>query len=174
MLPFAAAAAWGSAFRVQKLIDNGCHLGENEFDDGASFRKECSSRALAWAAEIGYGKVVMQLLHNGADPDAEGGNELGQTKPPDEGHLRIVELLLDKGAEPNTGDEKYNATPFLTAIRLGHLEIVKFLFDNGAEPNVEGGLCPGEKALLVTIKEGHQEIAKLLLEKGAYPNSKDR
>lgn len=116
----------------------------------------------------------MQLLPNGADPDADGDNELSQTKPLDESHLHIVELLLDKGADPNTGDEKYHATPFLTAIRLGHLEIVKFLLDNSAEPNVEGGPCPGEKALLDAIKEGHQEIAKLLLEKGAYPNSKDR
>ncbi|RYP60125.1 hypothetical protein DL771_010613 [Monosporascus sp. 5C6A] len=48
------------------------------------------------------------------------------------GHMEIVQLLLDKGAELDSKDETYGRTPFSWAAANGHMEIVQLLLDKGA------------------------------------------
>jgi ankyrin repeat protein len=45
----------------------------------------------------------------------------------------VVKLLLEKGAELETKDNKYGQTPLSYATRWGHEAVVKLLLEKGAE-----------------------------------------
>jgi hypothetical protein len=51
------------------------------------------------------------------------------------GHLEIVQLLLEFGADINKGRIDTGATPLYGASIRGHLEVVKLLIENGADIN---------------------------------------
>lgn len=55
------------------------------------------------------------------------------------GHLEIVQLLLDRGANPNLPEEGIapDGHALHTAVVRGHIEIVRLLLKHGAHPNVE-------------------------------------
>lgn len=72
-----------------------------------------------------------------------------------EGHTKIVNLLLEKGAIVEIGC-------LIVAIQLGHTELVQILLEHGANLHFDNG-----KPLLEACERGHTNIVKLLLEKGA-------
>ena len=80
-----------------------------------------------------------------------------------EGHLEMVKLLVENGAD------------YTNALRLasreGHLEIVKLLIENGANINAKDN--DGETALMGASYNGHLEVVKYLIENGADVNIKD-
>jgi hypothetical protein len=49
----------------------------------------------------------------------------------DRGHLEIVQMLLDHGADPNAKDTFYQATPIWSAADQGHVDVVRLLFARG-------------------------------------------
>lgn len=55
------------------------------------------------------------------------------------GHLEIVRLLLERGADPNLPEEGIapQGHALHSAVVRGHLEIVRLLLEHGAHPNVE-------------------------------------
>jgi ankyrin repeat protein len=55
------------------------------------------------------------------------------------GHIEIVKLLLEHGADPNLPEEHIapRGHALHSAVVNGHIEIVKLLLDHGAYPNVE-------------------------------------
>ena len=55
------------------------------------------------------------------------------------GHLEIVKLLLESGADPNLPEEHIapRGHALHSAVCKGHIEIVKLLLEHGAYPNVE-------------------------------------
>jgi ankyrin repeat protein len=55
------------------------------------------------------------------------------------GHLEIVKLLLEQGADPNLPEEHIapRGHALHSAVCNGHIEIVKLLLEHGAYPNVE-------------------------------------
>jgi ankyrin repeat protein len=55
------------------------------------------------------------------------------------GHLEIVRLLLERGANPNLPEEGIapDGHALHSAVVRGHIEIVRLLLDHGAHPNVE-------------------------------------
>src|SRR5262249_1349263 len=55
------------------------------------------------------------------------------------GHIEIVKLLLENGADPNLPEEHIapRGHALHSAVCNGHLEIVKLLLEHGAYPNVE-------------------------------------
>jgi uncharacterized protein len=55
------------------------------------------------------------------------------------GHLEIVKLLLEHGADPNLPEEHIapRGRALHSAVCNGHIEIVKLLLEHGAYPNVE-------------------------------------
>ena len=59
------------------------------------------------------------------------------------GHLEIVKLLTDHGAQVNVRAENGD-TPLHDASENGHLSVVKFLLERGADPKIENvsGLTP--------------------------------
>ncbi|KEY72966.1 hypothetical protein S7711_10190 [Stachybotrys chartarum IBT 7711] len=84
------------------------------------------------------------------------------------GRDKIVELLLDKGANVNAEGGKYGNALY-AASSEGHDKIVELLLDKGANVNAEGGKYGN--ALYAASSEGHDKIVELLLDKGANVNA---
>jgi len=77
-----------------------------------------------------------------------------------ENGLKIMKMLLDRGANPNAQGGKYG-TALQCAAKHGHLKNVKFLLDAGADPTIEGGRYESPlKAAMA--KKKHYHIANFL------------
>ncbi|KAI7759595.1 hypothetical protein LZL87_013996 [Fusarium oxysporum] len=87
------------------------------------------------------------------------------------GHRVLVKLLLEKGADVESKDDKYGRTPLSWASRNGHVAVVKLLLEKGAD--VESKDEDRGTPLSCAVENGHEAIVKLLLEKGADVESKD-
>ncbi|KAK5106681.1 hypothetical protein LTS08_000802 [Lithohypha guttulata] len=83
------------------------------------------------------------------------------------GHLEVVSLLLDHGADIELKGN-HELAALIAAARNGKLECVKLLMSRGANVNVVGGL--GGTALSMAARDGHTEIVKVLLAAGANIN----
>lgn len=86
-----------------------------------------------------------------------------------EGHLEIVEMLLDKGANVNYMNYT-DKTPLITASINGHLDIVQVLLDYGADVNLTRSYDRRYNhrltALSFALERGHLDIVKTLHDKG--------
>ena len=95
------------------------------------------------------------------------------------GSSEVVELLLNKGAKIERGDDYYSTTPLMIASEKGRVATVRLLLDHGADINaLNDQLCT---PLEVTangpnsfteddVLEGRLETARLLLRHGAHVN----
>ena len=83
------------------------------------------------------------------------------------GHLEVVRLLLDWGADVET----LRGTPLCSAAGHGHLEIVRLLLDRGADVHAR------DDAALRSAAQSYSpaalEIARLLLNRGATVDTND-
>jgi len=80
-----------------------------------------------------------------------------------EGHVEVVQLLLQYGADPNATTSAGRATPLMRAAYMGHLEVCRQLIDNkpiAADVSLRD--ADGESALDKATKQGCQEVVKLL------------
>jgi ankyrin repeat protein len=88
------------------------------------------------------------------------------------GHLSIVNLLLDAGANVDApGGNNGGRTALTLAALNGHQEIVQRLLDAGANINIAPHKYAGRTPLQGAAEYGHIKIVKLLLEKGAQINA---
>jgi len=88
------------------------------------------------------------------------------------GHLDVVNLLLDNGADINAvSKNKLVATPLQGSVVMKRLDLGKLLLDRGANvsPRGEEGTSPLHEA----AGSGQIDFAKLLLERGADVNARD-
>ena len=79
------------------------------------------------------------------------------------GHKDVVQLLLDKGADPNKTN--YDGwTPLHGAASRGHTNVVQLLLERGADPikSDNYGHTPQYKAVV----NGHKGVVQCLLDKG--------
>ncbi len=84
------------------------------------------------------------------------------------GHGKIVQMLLEKGADINAqGGEYGNALQ--AASSWGHEKVVQVLLEKGADINAQGGHFGS--ALQAAACSGHEKLVQILLEKGADINS---
>eukprot|EP00182_Erythrolobus_australicus_P005963 CAMPEP_0185834334 /NCGR_PEP_ID=MMETSP1353-20130828/5086_1 /TAXON_ID=1077150 /ORGANISM="Erythrolobus australicus, Strain CCMP3124" /LENGTH=323 /DNA_ID=CAMNT_0028532745 /DNA_START=235 /DNA_END=1206 /DNA_ORIENTATION=+ len=86
------------------------------------------------------------------------------------GGPKVVEKLLDSGADPNATIN--GATPLCEAAATGAIDTVFLLLDRGAEPNKADG--SGKSPLHVAALGGHVETMQMLLQSGADPAVVDK
>ena len=88
----------------------------------------------------------------------------------DKGHLDVMRLLLEHGADPNVRDGSSN-TPLHGVSQRGHVKIARVLLEYGAHPDVRGigDLTP----LRLALQGGHLKVARALLEHNANADTRD-
>jgi uncharacterized protein len=137
-----------------------------------------------------YGDVsaIRHLLANGASL-ATLGEDLGLGAACFHGHWRLVQFLIERGADANYTDPTTGETPLHAALctteRIAHNRVMRVLLADGADPNratkpdVETGgfmrdvrTC-GETPLHRAAAFGDEEAIRLLLEAGARVDAKD-
>jgi hypothetical protein len=117
------------------------------------------------AARKGDAATVKKLLDEGVDVNTKfryGATALFYAC--DHGHLEVVKVLLDKGADMTLKDTFYGFTPLALATgpaqkkKPEHSEIAKLLIQKGA---------PGkEQALSTAVQTGDAALAKVILDSG--------
>lgn len=132
-----------------------------------------SRTALQWAAENGWGKLVLRLLDNGADVNAEAGMDHGRTAlqaAAGGGHIDIVEALIAKGATINArASNRGGRTALQAAAGGGHETVVKMLLEAkvNVEVNAHAADVGGRTALQAAAEGGHETVVKMLLKADA-------
>ncbi|ETS77277.1 hypothetical protein PFICI_11151 [Pestalotiopsis fici W106-1] len=111
--------------------------------------------------------MVRLLVSHGARVDNSRGFKL-LAEASAKGHLDIVKLMVEKGANVERDNEFVAFTPLSSAAKFGHLDIVKFLVEKGADPNCHDYAF--HTPLFLAAEHGHFRIVKFLVEKGADPN----
>lgn len=83
------------------------------------------------------------------------------------GHLEMVRLLLDRGADPNLPEEGIapRGQALYLAAANGHRDVVRLLLEHGADPNVE--VESSGDTLSRVIGNGDRELIELLCSHGA-------
>jgi ankyrin repeat protein len=83
------------------------------------------------------------------------------------GHIEVVKLLIERGADPNLPEEGIapDGHALYSAAANGHFEIVKLLLEHGAHPNVE--VESSADTLSRVIMNGDQKLIELLCAHGA-------
>ncbi|KAL4918424.1 ankyrin repeat-containing domain protein [Aspergillus aurantiobrunneus] len=84
--------------------------------------------------------------------------------------LKVVETLLDAGADINRLHPKHNVTGLQLALHRGHGEMAKFLLERGATANIPARFGVGT-ALQEAIRNDQAEIIDIILEQGVYVNA---
>ncbi len=127
------------------------------------------TNALIMAATLGRADMVKMLLQWGADPNGIGRyKQLPLASACQYGHLDIVNVLLDNGAQLNPKD---GHEPLVMAAMSGRPEIIKVLLDRGANLNFSNS---GYTPLMAAAGTCRSEIVRILLERGASPDVKDK
>ncbi len=114
------------------------------------------------AARKGDAKAVKELLAKGADVNAKfryGATALSYAC--DRGHLEVVKLLVENGADLNVRDTFYGASPLSWAASKGHADLVRYLLDKGADAGKDAALRMG-------ISGGHTDIVEAALKRGGF------
>lgn len=89
-----------------------------------------------------------------------------------EGHQKIVDVLLEHGADMNAKNNG-GVTALMSAAGGGHLEIVKTLIKHGADMNARAE--HDWTALMYAASSGHKEVVRFLLDNNdADPNTKSK
>lgn len=115
---------------------------------------------LLWkAARQGDAATVQALLAKGVDVNTKfryGATALSYAC--DRGHVEVVKVLLEHGADVNVKDTFYNATPLSWAAFKGHIEVIRLLLSKGAEGR--------DDAVVDAARQGKLELARVVLDAG--------
>lgn len=89
------------------------------------------------------------------------------------GHIKIVKLLIQYGAQVNVLDIVY--TPLHVAVKCpsAKLELIELLLQNGADPELKDWDIFGTTPLMNASTSGNTQIAKVLLDYGAKADSRN-
>jgi hypothetical protein len=145
VLSLRAAAGLGDAGEMERFLRNdrpAPNAGPVRFPWGqrSADPQDVLDQALVIAAKNGRSGAVQRLLACGADPNAfpPGVHERGSALHVAAmyGHLEIVNVLLDGGADPSRRDPEHRSTPSGWAQHGGHSEIAVLLSGLGRP---EGG-----------------------------------
>jgi uncharacterized protein len=174
--PLSLACTNGNAAMVELLLKAGA-------DPNAALPG--GETPLMTAARTGTLAAVKALLARGATVDSKDDRrgQMALTWAAAEGHVTVVQTLIDAGADFKTRLPS-GMTPLMLAVREGHAGVVRVLLSAGADVNETipmdgprrrgyGGRLPtaGAGALLVAVMNAHFELAAQLLDAGADPNA---
>lgn len=132
--------------------------------------------SLHFAASQGTTKIAELLLANNADLNAR--DSWGNT--PLHNAIRsglrtqgigIIQVLVKRGANINTKNDRDGKTPFHVAVSKGDVEVVRLLLSHGADVNARDKY--GATSLHSAASEGTTKIAELLLANKADINARD-
>jgi ankyrin repeat protein len=87
------------------------------------------------AAQRGDIALVEELLREGADPSTHSGSAAPLVIAADKGHIDIVRLLIQAGANIND-DQSFYPTALICASIRGYAPIVRLLLDAGADTSL--------------------------------------
>ena len=87
-----------------------------------------------------------------------------------EGYTKVVQALLERGAEFKDRDSSQR-TPLFCAAENDHEAIVRILLEKNVDPNAEDKYK--RTPLSYAAKNGHEAIVRILSEKNADPNAED-
>ncbi|NOU16424.1 MAG: PQQ-binding-like beta-propeller repeat protein [Bacteroidales bacterium] len=113
------------------------------------------------AAKNNDTKTLKELLDKGIDVNVK--TPYGATAlmfATDKGNLEVVNLLLERGANPNIKDSFYGYSSFLWALIKNNVEIIKSMINHGADISTD-------EPLIYAVYGELPEVVKLLIEKGA-------
>lgn len=127
---------------------------------------------LIWSSERGYARQVASLVDWGSNIEAGGLNhETPLIKATENGHLEVVRVLLQKGADTAAKSGRYidDGTALHVAARAGHVEIIKLLLEFGAD--IEAKASRGARPLHWAVEDEKEDVVRLLLERNADINA---
>ncbi|KAH7138655.1 ankyrin repeat-containing domain protein [Dendryphion nanum] len=159
-----AAAYDGTINMVKMLLDAGAEI---ESDSGW---------ALQTAAGEGHTEVVLELLSRGANvnsltTDHRFPQGTALQAAVESSKESLVELLLEKGADPNLGAGEYTC-PIIGAARKAEADILAIIVKAGAKINVFGG-SDGSTPLINAAMFLHRKDIEVLVDHGADVNLAD-
>lgn len=150
--PLAAAAYNGSDKIVAALLAHGVD---------AKAPDRTGKAAILYAANRGFQPVVERLLKAGVDVNAVYANNLTalmwaagfSDDVPEDDAVKLVTLLLDKGAKPDLQDDR-GYTALMAAAELGHAAVVKLLMARGTDKALKSkdGKTAADLATAVELK----------------------
>jgi ankyrin repeat protein len=125
------------------------------------------------AASIGDTAIISQLLDKTPNLlnsfSTDGFTALGLASF--FGHLKVVRLLLDKGANPNiASNNQFKVAPIHSACTISHFEVTELLIKHRADVNAKQ--MQGVTPLHSTAHNGQTQLSKLLIDNGANINAK--
>lgn len=144
-------------------------LNSTSRDDRAALANSTSpdgKSALAWAAGLNHVHIAQLLVDNNANLSRtlKGPMMMPLDEAAAAGSEFIVQLLLAKGADPNSRNrDGWSAIHW--AAEEGHFQIVRMLLDAGASVNAVSSY--GTSALHCAANAGNPDIVKLLLQRRA-------
>jgi ankyrin repeat protein len=125
------------------------------------------------AACVGDNETVNQLLNDKPELlnsfSSDGFTALGLAAF--FGHLPLVKLLLDNGANPNiASNNQFKVAPIHSACAFSHIDIAEVLIKYGSDVNAKQ--MQGVTPLHSAAHNGQTKLSKLLIDNGADVNSK--
>ncbi|KAK6332584.1 SH3 and multiple ankyrin repeat domains protein 2 [Orbilia blumenaviensis] len=115
------------------------------------------------------GRIIDLLIGGGANVDACQPNTTPLAVACKSGNITTVELLLSRGAQPNTLAVGGRFALAEAAAR-GDIEIIKLLIEHGAITDIPQSCGKTVSPLAIAAEEGHKEAVELLVANGADVN----
>ena len=166
-----------SRFKQRLLLRDGTILLDGAHLDGLlevqlvllDFAESSRNQAIELIAAARRNNVpkVEDLLQRPQDPDQTDGHRIPLVNASYHGHVEVVRLLLEAGADTNKARHD-GSTPLIVACSNGFSDVVCLLLEGGADKDKPGP--SGGTPLLLACQNGHLQVARLLLKAGADKN----